>query len=56
MVIYTDIDETIYHSLNKPSYTTSIPIKNWGVKYYDPKFGKSNYDLFINDKNLNTID
>ena len=56
MVIYTDIDETIYHSPNKPSYTTSIPIKNWGVEYHGSKFDKLNYDLFIDDKNLNTID
>jgi hypothetical protein len=28
----------------------------WGVKYHDLKFGKPNYDLFIDDKNMNTND
>ena len=28
----------------------------WGVKYHDLKFGKPNYDLFIDDKNINTKD
>lgn len=25
----------------------------WGVKYHELKFGKPNYDLFIDDKNIN---
>ena len=33
---------------------TKEQFKNWGVKYHDLKFGKPNYDLFIDDKNLNT--
>ena len=28
----------------------------WGVKYHDLKFGKPIYDLFIDDKNMNTQD
>ena len=28
----------------------------WGVKYHGLKFGKPNYDLFIDDKNMNTND
>jgi len=28
----------------------------WGVKYHDLEFGKPNYDLFIDDKNMNTRD
>lgn len=28
----------------------------WGVKYHDIKFGKPYYDLFIDDKNINTKD
>jgi hypothetical protein len=28
----------------------------WGVKYHDLKFGKPYYDLFIDDKNMNTDD
>ena len=28
----------------------------WGVKYHDLKFGKPIYDLFIDDKNMNTRD
>jgi uncharacterized HAD superfamily protein len=27
---------------------------DWGVKYHDLKFGKPYYDLFIDDKNINT--
>jgi hypothetical protein len=30
--------------------------KEWGVKFHDLKFKKPNYDIFIDDKNLNTID
>jgi CMP-N,N'-diacetyllegionaminic acid synthase len=33
---------------------TKEQFKIWGVKYHDLKFGKPNYDLFIDDKNLNT--
>jgi hypothetical protein len=29
---------------------------DWGVKFHDLKFGKPNYDLFIDDKNMNTKD
>ena len=28
----------------------------WGVRYHDLKLGKPNYDLFIDDKNMNTRD
>ena len=28
----------------------------WGVKYHGLEFGKPNYDLFIDDKNVNTRD
>jgi histidinol phosphatase-like enzyme len=28
----------------------------WGVQYHDLEFGKPNYDLFIDDKNMNTRD
>jgi hypothetical protein len=33
---------------------TEKQFKNWGIKYHDLKFGKPSYDLFIDDKNLNT--
>lgn len=33
---------------------TEQQFKEWGVKYHDLKFGKPNYDLFIDDKNINT--
>jgi len=33
---------------------TEKQFKEWGVKYHDLKFGKPYYDLFIDDKNLNT--
>jgi len=71
MVIYIDIDETICNSPNKPDYTASTPIgtqtgidwtdvtkkqfSDWGVRYHDLKFGKPYYDLFIDDKNMNTL-
>jgi len=35
---------------------TEKQFKEWGVKYNDLKFGKPNYDLFIDDKNMNTND
>ena len=38
------------------SEITKQQFKDWGVKYHDLKFGKPNYDLFIDDKNLNTKD
>ena len=28
--------------------------KEWGVKYHELKFGKPPYDLFIDDKNINS--
>jgi CMP-N,N'-diacetyllegionaminic acid synthase len=28
--------------------------KDWGVKYHELKFGKPNYDLFIDDKVINS--
>lgn len=28
--------------------------EEWGVKYHDLKFGKPAYDLFIDDKNMNS--
>lgn len=31
-------------------------LKRWGVKYHEIKFNKPAYDLFIDDKNLNTRD
>ena len=30
--------------------------KKWGVKYHKLKFGKPIYDLFIDDKNINSKD
>ncbi len=35
---------------------TEKQLKNWGVKYTELKFGKPYYDLFIDDKNINTKD
>jgi hypothetical protein len=35
---------------------TKKQFKEWGVKYHDIKFGKPYYDLFIDDKNINTKD
>ena len=36
------------------SETTTKQFKKWGVKYHDLKFGKPNYDLFIDDKSINS--
>lgn len=30
--------------------------EKWGVKYHDLKFGKPIYDIFIDDKNINSKD
>jgi hypothetical protein len=35
---------------------TEKQLKNWGVKYTELKFGKPYYDLFIDDKNMNSKD
>ena len=35
--------------------TTKKQFNEWGVKYHDLKFGKPYYDLFIDDKNINTL-
>ena len=35
---------------------TKEQFKKWGVKYHELKFGKPYYDLFIDDKNMNTDD
>jgi CMP-N,N'-diacetyllegionaminic acid synthase len=28
----------------------------WGVKYHELRFGKPFYDIFIDDKNINSLD
>tara|TARA_B100000676_G_C17617739_1_gene600067 strand:+ start:37 stop:339 length:303 start_codon:yes stop_codon:yes gene_type:complete len=33
---------------------TEEQFKRWGVKYHELRFGKPNYDLFIDDKNINS--
>ena len=33
---------------------TEKQFSEWGVKYHDLKFGKPAYDLFIDDKNVNS--
>jgi len=35
---------------------TEQQFADWGVKYHDLSFGKPYYDLFIDDKNMNTRD
>lgn len=35
---------------------TEKQFKEWGVKYHDLIFGKPAYDLFIDDKNVNSED
>ena len=33
---------------------TKKQFSDWGVRYHDLKFGKPYYDLFIDDKNINS--
>ena len=33
---------------------TESQFRRWGVNYHDLKFGKPAYDLFIDDKNVNS--
>lgn len=35
---------------------TEKQLRNWGVKYHKLKFGKPVYDLFIDDRCMNTKD
>jgi len=35
---------------------TKQQLIDWGVKFHDLKLGKPYYDLFIDDKNMNTRD
>jgi hypothetical protein len=35
---------------------TEDQFEKWGVKYNEIQFGKPYYDMFIDDKNLNTKD
>ena len=35
---------------------TKRQIKEWGAKCHEVKLGKPSYDLFIDDKALNTLD
>ena len=35
---------------------TEKQFETWGVKYHDLRFGKPAYDLFIDDKNVNSLD
>jgi len=35
---------------------TKQQIKEWGAKCHEVKLGKPSYDLFIDDKALNTLD
>mgnify|MGYP001180214076 FL=1 len=34
--------------------TTEIQFSEWGVKFHELHFGKPIYDLFIDDKNINS--
>ena len=35
---------------------TKKQLEKWGAKHHELKLGKPYYDLFIDDKNINTID
>ena len=34
---------------------TYVQLKKWGCNFHELKMGKPAYDLFIDDKNLNSI-
>lgn len=57
--LYNDGDTIIYWTARGSqtgidwSVVTRKQFKDWGVKYHDLMFGKPNYDLFIDDKNIN---
>ena len=36
------------------SDVTMRQFENWGVKFHDVRFGKPVYDLFIDDKSINS--
>lgn len=38
------------------SEVTKTQLDKWGVKRHGLKFGKPSYDIFIDDKNINTND
>ena len=38
------------------STTTAEQFADWGVKYHELRFGKPVYDIFIDDKNINSKD
>jgi len=35
---------------------TERQLNHWGVKYHELRFGKPVYDIFIDDKNINSLD
>ena len=35
---------------------TEAQLSSWGVQYHELRFGKPIYDVFIDDKNLNSLD
>jgi CMP-N,N'-diacetyllegionaminic acid synthase len=35
---------------------TEQQFKNWGIKYHEIRFGKPDYDLFICDKAVNSLE
>ena len=39
---------------SKQYYKPEKQFESWGVKYHDLKFGKPIYDLFVDDKNINS--
>lgn len=58
--LYDDGNEIIYWTARGTGTgidwrdVTEKQFKDWGVKYHQLKFGKPIYDLFIDDKNINS--
>jgi hypothetical protein len=60
--LYDDGDTIVYWTA-RGTFTgidwrelTERQLKEWGAKYTELKFGKPVYDLFIDDKNMNSRD
>lgn len=54
---HTIIYWTARGTLSKMDYRelTEMQLNQWGVKYNELKFNKPFYDLFIDNKNINTL-
>ena len=58
MIYYVDIDETICRYEGDRNYPDAVPmqdrIETWGAKHHGVVLGKPHYDIFIDDKVINS--